>query len=317
MMIPFEVVLLGTEPNEFNRVGSKKRTLRDFFRNHHGRESSPQEIRIDGRKVLGSRKTVDPGDGKGPMNSASSRSHILKVLVFLLVFPIPAAGEVITRLPTREPRIALTFDACEMGQPHYLDAAVLDTLLSEQIPFTLFVSGKFARRNREELRRIAARDFVEVENHSLSHHHHMERLAPGRVREEVLVAGQLIEEITGKKPQFFRFPAGNYDAKTLRTVEDLGYRVVHWTFASGDPDIHLTPERLTRRVLSRSTNGSILIFHINGRGYATGRALPQILDGLRSRGYRFVTLKEALDPHGNRSTPPGAGAFSPTAGEVP
>ena len=180
MMIPFEVVLLGTEPNEFNRLGSKKRTLRDFFRNHHGRESSPQEIRIDGRKVLGSRKTVDPGDGKGPMNSASSRSHILKVLVFLLVFPIPAAGEVITRLPTREPRIALTFDACEMGQPHYLDAAVLDTLLSEQIPFTLFVSGKFARRNREELRRIAARDFVEVENHSLSHHHHMERLEIGR-----------------------------------------------------------------------------------------------------------------------------------------
>ncbi|MGO9019182.1 MAG: polysaccharide deacetylase family protein [Syntrophobacteraceae bacterium] len=56
-------------------------------------------------------------------------------------------GEVITRLPTNEKVVSLTFDACETRTPSNLDRSILNYLLGEHIPFTIFVSGKFAARN--------------------------------------------------------------------------------------------------------------------------------------------------------------------------
>ena len=40
--------------------------------------------------------------------------------------------------------------------------------------------------------------------------------------------------------------------------------------------------------------GNILIFHINGRGWSTGEALPSIVGQLRRRGYRFTRLDALL-----------------------
>lgn len=203
-------------------------------------------------------------------------------------------AEVVTQLPGTEPVIALTFDACETKTPSFLDETIVSFLVRENIPFTIFASGKFARRNAEALRSLAASGLVAVENHSLSHIQHMERIADDAVVREVIECERLLTEITGRKPQFFRFPAGNYDQKTLRIVEGLGYRVVHWSFASGDPDKRLDPQRLSRWVLGKARPGNILIFHINGRGYSTGEALPSIVGQLRARGYRFVRLDAVL-----------------------
>ena len=47
-------------------------------------------------------------------------------------------------------------------------------------------------------------------------------------------------------------------------------------------------------MLSETRPGSILIFHINGRGWSTGEALPHIVEELKRRGYRFTTLQQAL-----------------------
>lgn len=205
-------------------------------------------------------------------------------------------AEVVTQLPGTEKLIALTFDACETKTPSFLDETTVSFLVRENIPFTIFASGKFARRNAEALRSLAASGLVAVENHSLRHIQHMERLAEDAIVREVIECERLLTEITGRKPQFFRFPAGNYDQKTLRIVEGLGYRVVHWSFASGDPDKRLGPDRLSRWVLGRARPGNILIFHINGRGYGTGEALPAIVAQLRARGMRFVRLDAVLAP---------------------
>lgn len=221
-----------------------------------------------------------------------------KMKIFLMVFSLLVlggdltGGEVITQLPADS--VALTFDACETITPSYFDEKILGFLLPEKIPFTLFVSGKFALRNKDKLKELAKLDFVEIENHSLNHRQHMEKLKDEEIIKEVKGGADLIYEITGKKPKFFRFPAGNYDEKTLRLVENQNYKVVHWTFASGDPDKKLTPSKLIKGVLSKTQKGSILIFHINGRGYSTGEALPKIVEGLKKQGYKFVKLEEVL-----------------------
>lgn len=203
-------------------------------------------------------------------------------------------GDVITRLPTNQKIVSLTFDACETTTPSYFDEKILSFLIGKQLPFTVFVSGNFALRNKERISQISRLKFVDVENHSLSHIQHMERIRLNDVRHEVLENERILKDITGKKTKYFRFPGGNYHDVTLRFVEYLDYKVVHWTFPSGDPDKKVTPERLKNWVLPKTKSGSILIFHINGRGYSTGDALPEIVKELVKKGFTFVKLEEGL-----------------------
>lgn len=207
----------------------------------------------------------------------------------------PAQAEVIEHLPGAGARVALTFDACEgRGKPAYFDQAILDYLTAEKLPFTVFATGLFANRNRAQLAELAKSPLVEVENHSFDHPQHMERLSQDRVRAQIADTDAVIAGITGRQPLFFRFPAGNYDAATLATVEASGHKVVHWSFASGDPAPGLQPGHLKNWVLSKTRPGDILIFHVNGRAPATAKALPEIVAQLRRRGVQFVRLDEVL-----------------------
>jgi peptidoglycan/xylan/chitin deacetylase (PgdA/CDA1 family) len=214
--------------------------------------------------------------------------------VFGLALALSAHADIITRLPTNEKMVALTFDACESKTPAFLDRRIADYLVGAKIPFTLFVTGRFARHNQEALKQLAALDFVELENHSLDHDNHMERLSDAEIRHQIAGNDALLAEITGRHSRYFRFPAGNHDERGVAIAESLGLKVVHWSFASGDPAKQVTAQHLKDWVLSQTRPGSILIFHINGRGWSTADALPQIIDDLKRRGYRFTTLQQAL-----------------------
>lgn len=204
-------------------------------------------------------------------------------------------AEVITSLHTDEKVVALTFDACETKTPSYFDKKILNYLIQEKIPSTFFISGKFAERNRKELSEIAKFPFISIQNHSYEHYLHMEKMTENQIIEDINKASRILKEITGKEPIYFRFPGGNYDNKTLKIVENLGLKVVHWSFESGDPDRKMTPTMLLNRVKSKTKNGSIMIFHINGRGWHTGDALPEIISFLREENYIIAPLEEVLN----------------------
>jgi len=63
---------------------------------------------------------------------------------------------------------------------------------------------------------------------------------------------------------------------------------------------------MIRNVLDNARPGSIIVFHINGRGWKTGDALPIILQGLRERGLRFVHVSQLM-----ASARPGAPVIAP------
>ena len=208
------------------------------------------------------------------------------------LFAASAPADVITRLPTEDRVVALTFDACMAHEPASFDHSILDYLIAHKIPFTVFASGRFVENNLEDIRKLSALDFVDIENHSWDHPNDMNRFTPERVADQVERATTAIFEATGKPPQFFRFPAGNYSEAGLKAVEERGYHVVHWRWASGDPDRHEGAPALVDRVLTKTQAGDVLIFHINGRGWHTGEALPQIVEGLEAKGYRFVLVSD-------------------------
>lgn len=216
-------------------------------------------------------------------------------LVFMIMVGCgPAAAAIIDRLPTRDRVLALTFDACEGPRRATLDTALVEVLRREDVPYTVFLGGRFARDNARAVAELARDDRVEIENHSDSHPQDMRRLSDESIRVEVLRASASIREITGRSTRLFRFPAGRADDRVVSVVEALGYRVVHWRFPSGDPDPNLSADTILRDTLARVRAGDILIFHINGRGVHTSTIVPPLLKELRRRGYRFVRLDAIL-----------------------
>ncbi len=221
--------------------------------------------------------------GAAPVNAAAAAAA-----------PAAAPLDIVTRLPTREKVVVLSFDACEAVERMSLDRSITDLLVARSIPFTVFVGGRFARDNATALRELASHRFVDLENHTWSHPRDMRTLEDERVRSEVLRAAAMIREVSGRKTRFFRFPGGNADERTVALVESLGYTVVHWRWPEGDPDPAIDAAALVKQTLERTRAGDILIFHVNGRGWHTGEALPAILEGLAAKGFRFVSLPDYL-----------------------
>jgi peptidoglycan/xylan/chitin deacetylase (PgdA/CDA1 family) len=71
-------------------------------------------------------------------------------------------------------------------------------------------------------------------------------------------------------------------------------RAIQWDVVTGDPDPNITAEMILETVKARVSNGSIIIMHVNGRGWHTAEALPEVIDWLRSQGYELVTVSELL-----------------------
>jgi peptidoglycan-N-acetylglucosamine deacetylase len=71
---------------------------------------------------------------------------------------------------------------------------------------------------------------------------------------------------------------------------------VTWDVVSGDPSARTTKDGMIKRVVGKVRAGSIVVFHINGRGHKTAEALPEIVRDLRDRGFRFVQVSELIGP---------------------
>jgi peptidoglycan/xylan/chitin deacetylase (PgdA/CDA1 family) len=91
-----------------------------------------------------------------------------------------------------------------------------------------------------------------------------------------------------------RPPAGAWDAAVLKTATEEHVPLVLWTIVSGDVGGHVPAARMVRTVLEQAKPGAIIIFHINKRAPFTKRALPDIITGLREKGFRFVTVSQLL-----------------------
>ena len=222
------------------------------------------------------------------------RQSIVIGILCALIGASMARADVIETLPTTDKVIALTFDACEAGQPVSFDRGVLDYLLERKIPFTVFATGRFVETNRADVEALSKLDQVEFENHSWSHPNTMNQFTADAVMRQFERAQQTIEEATGRAPQLARFPAGNYNKAGLHALEAHGLRAVHWRWATGDPDPRESANALFNRVTTKVQPGDIVIFHINGRGVHTAEALPRIVEQLEADGYRFVLVSDYI-----------------------
>jgi len=189
------------------------------------------------------------------------------------------------------PLVALTFDACPTSLD--LDLGIVDVLREHEVPATMFLSGRWVERHRRETVELA--QHFEIGNHGYAHDDARQgKMSYGEALQDIDRAQKVIEKVTGARPRFYRPPAVRYNDEILRAARDAGLKTVLYDVASGDPDPRLKPEKIVRYVLWKSKPGSIVIFHVNGKGWTTAETLPRIIDGLRSRGLRLVTVGDLL-----------------------
>lgn len=211
----------------------------------------------------------------------------------------PAVASVISRPEAAGRRVALTFDACSTLDRSFYDDRVTRALIRSHTPATLFISGRWAETHLRQMRVLAQNPLFEIANHSFTHPH-MTEVPLERQREELLWTQQVLFSITGRLPRFFRPPYGELDDGLVEEAARSGLRTVEFDFPSGDPDKHFTRERLVAWVLAKARPGSIVVMHMNRRGWHTAEALPEIVRGLRAKGFVLSLVGEMVD-EGDRS----------------
>jgi len=193
----------------------------------------------------------------------------------------------------RDGKIALTFDACPTSLPEEYDERVVEVLLREKVPATLFLSGRWVEKNPEKAKFLGEQAQFEIAAHSYWHPHLLEK-DDARVAREMKRTNAIIKKVTGKTPKYFRPPFGEVDERVAKLAKEAGLITIQYDIASGDPDPGLAPGRIVRSVLREAKGGSIIVFHMNKKGVHTAEILPEIIRGLRKKGFTLVTVGDLL-----------------------
>jgi peptidoglycan/xylan/chitin deacetylase (PgdA/CDA1 family) len=207
----------------------------------------------------------------------------------------PASRRPFTRGDAGRREVAITFDACATRKGWYgFDRDVFEILERQEVPATIFVSGRWVDTHPEAMADLTSDPLIEFGDHSYDHPH-MTRLSVAQMNDQIDRTEAALSRY-GRHSVAFRPPFGDWNRRVLETVQGRQLPTVTWDVVSGDPSAKTTTAGMLRAVVGQARAGSVIIFHINGRGWKTHEALLPIVQGLRGRGFRLVPLSELLKP---------------------
>ncbi len=187
---------------------------------------------------------------------------------------------------TTKNEISITFD-CAWGGDDI--PKLLDILEKYEVKATFFIVGDWMNKYSDNVKLIA-KNGHEVANHSYTHPN-MTLLKDEEIRKEILMANNKILELTGKQNNLFRPPYGAYNNLVIKTAKSMGQYPIQWDVDSLDwKDLGVSA--IIERVAQKVHNGSIILLH-NDTKY-TVSALPSLIENLRNKGYKFVTVSDLI-----------------------
>jgi cellulose synthase/poly-beta-1,6-N-acetylglucosamine synthase-like glycosyltransferase/spore germination protein YaaH/peptidoglycan/xylan/chitin deacetylase (PgdA/CDA1 family) len=211
-------------------------------------------------------------------------------------------------------KIALTFDD---GPDPEWTPKIVDILNEKQAPAAFFVIGEAANQYPG----VVKREFDlgnEVGNHTFTHPD-FETISKSELQFQLNLTELLLESNLGVKTLLFRPPYGiDHQPETASEIamlpvpQSMGYIIVgaqidphDW----GEPDGGAPPpvDAIVQRVIAdvQTSKGNIILMHDGGGDRShTVAALPQIIDGLRAKGYEFVSVGTLLGQTRAQVMPP-------------
>jgi len=191
----------------------------------------------------------------------------------------------IWRVDNKEKLAALTFD----DGPNPRTPKLLEVLAEKGVKSTFFIVGGMAENNPEILQRIADEGH-EIQNHTYSHRN-LRYLPDIEIEQELVRTAAIIRKLTGKSTRFFRPPGGHQNGNLHTAAGRYGFSSVFWTVNCSKNE-GTTPDNIVKQVSSEVAPGSIILMH--NVEEVTLMALPRVIDALKAKGYKLVTLSELL-----------------------
>ncbi|ADB53806.1 polysaccharide deacetylase family protein [Conexibacter woesei] len=238
-------------------------------------------------RVISSTDGCDLAGGGNCFQARPQDGAVLSLATPQPIGCIPAGPAYVTNGSRARKQVALTFD----DGPSALTPNFLDVLRSKGVKGTFFMIGQQVAPNASLVRRMLAEGH-ELADHTWSH--------PNVSAGGSFASGQItstagaIQAASGFRPCSFRAPGGAVSPALTGLARGLGFTTVQWDV---DPLDWKTPgsDAIYSRIVGRTRNGSIVLMHDGGGPRSqTLAALPRIIDTLRARGYRFVTVADML-----------------------
>ena len=216
--------------------------------------------------------------------------------------------------------VSLTFDGGTANHAR----EILSILREKNIKTTIFLTGRFIRKNPEIVMEINA-DGHEVGNHTMSHPHltdfdntlvhtTLPRVTKEYFLKQILSTAKLYKEVTGlEMAPYWRAPFGEVNPELTKWGFEAGFVHVGWTadykrrksldtldwVNDKQSKNYFTASEIRERILDfdeteTGLKGGIILMHLgtNRRSDKAVSVLPEIIDDLRERGYRFVKISK-------------------------
>jgi peptidoglycan-N-acetylglucosamine deacetylase len=194
--------------------------------------------------------------------------------------------------------IALTFD----DGPGPYTPQVLAVLEQYHVPATFFEIGEMVADYPQYSREVVTAGYP-VEDHTWSHPNLTDIPAP-QVEYQIDKTQEEIRSVTGVTPECLRPPYDAWDAGVLDQIGKDGLTAMSYSVDSRDwtlPGV----QAIVANVVNAAFPGAVVDLHDGGGPrYETVEALPQVIDGLRARGYSFMAICGDYKPASTESPVP-------------
>jgi peptidoglycan/xylan/chitin deacetylase (PgdA/CDA1 family) len=203
---------------------------------------------------------------------------------------------------TEKKLIALTFDD---GPLPDWTPMVHDALDAADVPATFFFVGKRLEAHGDLIRNRMRRH--EAANHTWAHVD-LSTLADDEVLDAIRRTHDTIDKVLGQQARHLRPPYGHLGGSTLLAAADLGYDITLWSLQMIEWEYLRNPAGHVAYIVGAARPGTILLAHDVGQSsrLVTLKHLPEIVAGLRARGFSFVTVSGLL----KEQSPPTAALIS-------
>ncbi|WP_078547403.1 polysaccharide deacetylase family protein [Litchfieldia alkalitelluris] len=184
---------------------------------------------------------------------------------------------------TNKKVVLLTID----DAPDQYSVEMAKILKEHNVSAIFFVNGHFLQ---SEEGRLALREIVDlghmIGNHTMNHHN-LRDLTDKETNDEITTLNNLIEEVTGTSPVFFRAPFGINTEASLKIVASEEMSMMNWTYGYDWEKEFMSKDALADIMVNSPLllDGANILMH--DREW-TKEALSDIVKGLRNKDYEII-----------------------------